>query len=604
MTSPTMFARLLLYGICIHPWSRSEISASTHNMSYMRSILKVLAEGQEAWTNTPIFRGRHVNQDELEDLIRWLQLDLEVATYLFTTSQPPKETDLLAYQVSNTSVLTLLFCRSSEELIWYHLDKRMWHLRRSRLIVSLPAERSGSYKALLTIFQKIWHFQFLNVLVVHKEKIYGYTPYPKVNYFEIKFEGNKRLFPGTSSNYQGYTVSTPVENDLPRVFFVRDRQTNERYIRGFAYRLFVEFLRQHNATLHVTNSERDHSPTSSVNMSWILQLIEKKEVEISVHAYFDWEMGDSSYPLLITANCLIVPVRNEIPRYMYLYRPFHWHSWLLLLVALIYISGILFGFSGRRSISQSFLQSLCHLLFIGNSTRVYRPSWRYFFVIMQLALLGFIITNWYGNELGSFLTTLLVDEQVDNMEQVVEKQQKILVKKYEVSTLLRHVKPPLIDHVARLVVGVNASEQVTALLSFNRSYAYPFTLERWEFLKMQQQYAVKPLFRFSGACLGSPVIGYPMRMDSHFESPLKYFIMRIQAMGLIQHWLISDFNDALKAGYVHLINNDLPVKALDMDSMRLAWLVLLFGWLMAIFCFICERRLQSERLVCFRQNHD
>ncbi|XP_033251361.1 uncharacterized protein LOC117190394 [Drosophila miranda] len=168
----------------------------------------------------------------------------------------------------------------------------------------------------------------------------------------------------------------------------------------------------------------------------------------------------------------------------------------------------------------------------------------------QLTILGFVLTSWYNIQLDSFLTALVVE-------------------------------PQLINEVASLLVGVNSSEQVSALLCFNRSYAYPFTMERWEFFSLQQQYAFKPIFRFSSACLGSPIIGYPMRSDCHLESSLSMFIMRIQATGLLQHWFVSDFNDAMRAGYVRLLDNDLGG-----------------GWLLSLLVFVFEHlRLNTGRSI-------
>ncbi|EDW73905.2 uncharacterized protein Dwil_GK19347 [Drosophila willistoni] len=552
----------------------------------------IAEETNEPWTNTPIFRGHYVNNEDLSLLIQWLHRDIEVTTFIFTTAQEVDERNLLVNQLNKNNLLTLLFCDSSEELIWHHFDTSLWHLRQSRLIVSLPAERSDAYGDLIRIFKKLWYLQFLNVLVVHRERIYSYTPYPVVNYYELHLRD--QLFPPVARDLQGYIVSTPMKNDLPRTFYVKDEQTGQRLIRGFAYHVLMEFLRHHNATLHVSNAEEEISLTSGVDMTRIMKLIQQHKMEISLHPYpeIDWHVGDSSYPLLINRVCLMTPVRNEIPRYMYLLRPFQWSSWLILLGAVIYITFIMYGacpVNRPKNLSYCFLLSISQLLFISCPLRIYRPSLRYFSIALQLAILGFLVTNWYCNELSSFLTTLLVGEQMDSIEQLIEQRQKLLVRTYEFDTVLRHVKPHLIDQVSRLMVGVNDSELFSAVLSFNRSYAYPSAEDRWGFLSLQQQYVLKPIFRYSSACLGSTGIGYPMLKNSHLSEHLKFFIMRIQAVGLLQHWLVSDFNDALRAGYVRLFDNDLPFKALDMDTTRLAWFILIVGWLLSSLGFIAER---------------
>ncbi|EDV55941.2 uncharacterized protein LOC6549032 [Drosophila erecta] len=580
--------------------TRAQVGTSTrgrYNITFLRSVLTVI-RGRENWKNTPIFMGSHTNSDDLNNLMIWLQYRMEVTCHTVETSTAAQNDSALAHlSINADNSVSLLFCQSSHELIWFHMDKRLRRLRSIRLIVVLSNKRSPSYNAIMGIFKMLWHLQFLKVLVLHRDRIYSYNPYPRIRFFKLD-PNFYPLFPPSVQNFQGYVVSTPVENDIPRVFFVQDQKTGRKQIRGFGYRTFVEYLHRHNASLHVTNPHQEHAINSSVNMGRIMNQIVDGQLEISLHPYVDVpeNKGDHSYPLLIARNCLIVPVRNEISRYMYLLLPLNQSSWILLLGSVIYISGVLYyiqpGLEHRTwdlRIGLNILDSISRIIYICSPSRIYNPSLRYFIVSVHLSILGFVVTNLYSIMLGSFFTTLVVGEQVDSMEQLIRLQQKVLVKYYEVPTFLRHVEPDLVDGVAQLLVGVNASEQVSALLGFNRSYAYPFTLERWEFFSLQQQYAFKPIFRFSSACLGSPIIGYPMRRDCHLQSTLNIFIMRIQDAGLLQHWIVSDFNDAMRAGYVRLLENFLGFHSLDVDSLRLGWAVLLCGWLLSTMVFLCER---------------
>ncbi|KAH8298463.1 hypothetical protein KR044_004036, partial [Drosophila immigrans] len=569
--------------------------ADLQDVRFVQSVIQRVAD-EERWTNTPLFMSHPMGVDHLNPFIEWLHTNLSVTSYVFdATGTKPDTYNPLRNHIKNDA-LSLLFCYSSDEIIFWHLDKRLRKLRGGRLIVYL-SNRRQTY-ALDKLFRKLWSLQFLQVLVLHKQRVYGYTPYPTVRYFELNLTRNGLLFPAQPRDLNGYVVSTPAENDLPRVFQVRDQRTGAHLIRGFGYRIFAEFLRRHNAQLVISNAGQDLSAGSSVDMSRINQLIGDNRLEITMHPYvgIDRKLGILSYPLTIAQNCLIIPVRNEIPRYMYLLRPFHWSSWLLLLAAVVYISLALHwlspGLSASHQFGLSLLEALCQLLFLSSPTRIYGPSVRYFLVALQLSVLGFIVTNWYSNQLSSSLTATLVGEQVDTFEQLIAQQQRILVKHHEIPMLLQQVPPHLEQQVNSLVVGSEAGEQVRALLSFNISYSYPFTVERWEFFALQQQYAQKPIYRYSGCCLGAPVIGYPMRKDSHLESLLKDFIMWVQCTGLFQYWVVSDFNDALRAGFVRLIDNSDNFKALNLDTLRLAWYVLLCGWLLAALVFVCEHRLR------------
>ncbi|XP_060658870.1 uncharacterized protein LOC132793186 [Drosophila nasuta] len=560
------------------------------DLRFLQNVVQQVAD-EERWTNTPLFMSHPQRLEDLNPFIEWLHTNLSVTSYVFDSNGMPNTYDPLRNHINNDA-LSLLFCYSSDEIIFWQLDQRLRKLRASRLIVYLSNQREKL--ALGKLFDKLWSLQFLQTLMLHKQRIYSYTPYPKVRYFELNLAGKGLLFPAPSRNLNGYVVSTPAENDLPRVFQVQDQRTGKHLIRGFGYRIFAEFLRRHNAQLIISNAGQDLDAGSSVDMTRLQQLIGDNRLEITMHPYvgIDRELGILSYPLTIAQNCLIMPVRNEIPRYMYLLRPFHWTSWLLLLAAVVYISVALHWLSPSLSASpgRCLLEALSQLLFLSSPSRIYGPSVRYFLVSLQLFVLGFIVTNWYSNQLSSSLTATLVGEQVDTFEQLIAQQQRILVKHHEIPMLLQQVPPHLEEQVSNLVVGAEAGEQVRALLSFNTSYSYPFTVERWEFFALQQQYAHKPIYRYSTVCLGAPVIGYPMRKDSHLENLLKHFIMWVQSTGLYRHWTVSDFNDALRAGYMRLIDNSDNFKALNLDTFRLAWYVLLCGWLLAALVFVCEHR--------------
>ncbi|KAL7738517.1 hypothetical protein ACLKA6_006823 [Drosophila palustris] len=571
------------------PLGSSQFDADSDNLGFVQRILRRVSN-EERWTNTPIFMSRPPQVEQVDHLISWLHSNLSVTSYMFdATGRMPNKFDPLRNHIQN-DVLSLLFCHSSDEIIFWHLDEHLRKLRAGRLVVYLSSQRQES--ALPKLFQKLWQLQFVQALVLHRRRVYAYTPYPTVRYFQVHLQEHRLLLPAAPRDLNGYVVSTPAENDLPRVFFVRDPKTGAHLIRGYGYRIFAEFLRRHNAQLVVSNAAQDRPTFTNVDMSRLTQMIGDDRLEISMHPYvgIDRELGILSYPLTIAQNCLIVPVRNEIPRYMYLLRPFHWTSWLLLLAGVFYISLTLYWLNPGLSASpgSSLLDALCQLLFLSSPSRVYNPSVRYFLVAVQLSTLGFIVTNVYSNQLSSSLTATLVGEQVDTFEQLIEQRQHILTKHHEIPMVLQQVPPHLVQQVSNLVVGAEAGEQVRALLSFNISYSYPFTVERWEFFALQQQYAHKPIYRYSSVCLGAPVIGYPMRKDSHLENLLRHFIMWVQSTGLFRHWVVSDFNDALRAGYVRLIDNSDNFKALNLDTLRLAWYVLLCGWLLAALVFVWE----------------
>lgn len=557
--------------------------------------------------NVAIFIGaKDENHTARNAIIDSLDRQLQAPRYIFNAadnSTPPRNT--LRHHIANDA-LSVVLCAASADRIWRVVDQRLRKLRRTKVIV---VSTSASLEP-LEIFTKLWQLQFLHVVLLCNYAVYRYTPFPHLHVYQVH-NHSADLFPPAPTDLQGYTLSTPAENDLPRIFFVRQARNNTSKIRGFAFQIFVNFVRRMNMTLHISNSNQVHDITSSVNMSTIVQQIAKQQLEISIHPYtsIDEHQGIMSYPIFKLDCCLIVPVQNEIPRWMYHLRPLKLGSWLVIFAAVVYISVTLAWTSPcvprdasfLTKLSRTFLESIAQVVFLP-TYQSHQPSMRYLLIHLQLALFGFLLTSWYNNLLSSFFTIILVGEQLDTFESLIDAQLPILTKFHEIDMVLEQVPPELVPKVKKLIIGSNSSVQMAHLLNFNNSYAYPVTEERWSFLSLQEQYANKPINRFSKICLGSPCISYPMRLDSHLEEPLTHFILDVQMAGLDFHWLTSDFKDALLAGYVKLVNNVFPFKALDLYTLCTAWVLLIGGLSIASLVFLLEIRWACRRRTLIRES--
>ncbi|XP_011180210.2 uncharacterized protein LOC105210766 [Zeugodacus cucurbitae] len=546
--------------------------------------------------NVAIFIGaKDENHNSRKAIIASLDKQLQAPRYIFTSadmSTPPGNT--LRHHIAN-DVLSVVLCATAEDRIWHVVDQRLRKLRRTKVIV---VSTSTSLMP-VAMFTKLWQLQFLHVVLLYNNTVFRYTPFPQLHVYKVH-NHSADLFPPAATDLQGYTLATPAENDLPRIFFVREERDNATKIRGFAYQIFVNFVRRMNMTLRISNPNQVHDITRSVNMSTIVQQIAKQQLEMSMHPYtsIGEHQGIMSYPIFKLECCLIVPVQNEIPRCLYPVRPLTLGSWLVIFAAVVYISLTLAWTSPcvppdapfLTKLSRTFLESIAQVVFLPSTYPSHQPSLRYLLVYLQLALFGFLLTSWYNNLLSSFFTTILVGAQLDTFESLIDAQLPILTKFHEIDMVLEQVPPELVSKVKKLIVGSNSSVQMAHLLNFNSSYAYPVTEERWSFLSLQEQYANKPLNRFSKICLGSPCISYPMRLDSHLEEHLTRFILDVQMAGLDFYWLTSDFKDALKAGYVKLVNNVFPFKALDLYTLTAAWVLLIGGLSIASLVFLLEIR--------------
>ncbi|XP_054737905.1 uncharacterized protein LOC129244312 [Anastrepha obliqua] len=565
-------------------------NTTEHAMIFDEVLLRTLRHHRIS--NVPIFIGAEdKHHTAFMTIVDSLDRRLLAARYIFTAadnSTPPSNT--LRHHIANDA-LSVVLCDTPSDRIWRVVDQRLRKLRATKVVVVATTVKLEP----MEMFAKLWQLQFLHAILLHNHTIYRYSPFPHLQVFRVS-NRSADLFPPAPTDLQGYTISTPAENDLPRIFFV-----GNQHIRGFAYQIFISFMRRMNITLRISNLNEVHDIMNSVNMSTIVQQLAKQELEISLHPYtsIGEHQGIMSYPIFKLECCLIVPVQNEIPRCFYPLRPLKWDSWIVICIAVAYISVALVWTSPcvpgdapfLTKLSRTFLESIAQVMFLPSTYQSQQtPSLRYLVVYLQLALFGFLLTSWYNNLLSSFYTTILVGEQLDTFESLIEAQLPILTKFHEIDMVLEQVPPELVPKVTKLIKGANSSVQMAHLLKSNNSYAYPVTEERWRFLSLQEQYSNKPINRFSKICLGSPCISYPMRLDSHLEQPLAHLILDVQMAGLDIYWLTSDFNDALKEGYVKLVNNVLPFKALNLYTLYAAWILLIGGLSLAFCVFLIEIR--------------
>lgn len=278
-----------------------------------------------------------------------------------------------------------------------------------------------------------WKRQFINTIIIYGQnetKIRTFKPYPSMHDIHItKNESVDNFFIENIKDFEGYELKVPIKNDIPRILLNGDENSTD--LSGLIGKVFVEFLAHNNISLKNTASEMK-SKSKSIDMVEIFDKFLNDDLEISVHIYTLLETkaegGEKavvtlSYPVEIIKWCLMVPMKNEIPKSLYIVFPFQIGVWMTVFGSVLYVSVVfkLFGclHASRQNID-NFLILTTAIAFVFNINGFmkvpHNPSVMMFGIFGMLFAFGFIITNMYMAYLSSFLTVTVFGKQINSLE--------------------------------------------------------------------------------------------------------------------------------------------------------------------------------------------
>lgn len=336
-----------------------------------------------------------------------------------------------------------------------------------------------------------------------------------------------------------------------------------------------------------------------VNIKDVLKLIEEKEIAISMHSYssFTANLDGSSYPLFGVDWCVMVPLRKEIPRYLYIVRPLTWKLWILLFFTVIGFSFVLIFFDwilqdnkrlqhGR--FGEAILTSIAFLVRLPLTFPLDSAHWkRIIGAYIPIMILGFIISNYYTTLLASFITTTIAEDDINTIDDLIAADIPIMMQEYDaeknftlsstttkIHSILKKVSPDVFDHHCN---------------TFNQSFAYLLPSDKWNFLAKQQMYSYRPLFKFSEICVSKNTpVSFLMEYDSELHESLKHFILKVFASGLDQYWDARDFEEIIRSDEIKKRHNAVKTKALRLPMLFVAWLLLACGFGLGAIALVGE----------------
>lgn len=295
--------------------------------------------------------------------------------------------------------------------------------------------------------------------------------------------------------------------------------------------------------------------------------------------------------------CLMVPVKKEIPRYLYLILPLQWQLWILLVFSVVYIGLVLNIFDWilhrqrrwRRG-GECVLNAIAFMVNIPATYRLDSAHWKHITgVYIFLMIFGFVLSNYYTTLLASFMTTTVFKDNLNTIDDFIASGIGIMAQDFDAENLFPENTSYDSDKIRRILKVVSPEVYNKHRNNFNQSFAYPLSSDKWQFLAKQQKYSQRPIFRYSNICfLANIPISFLMEYDSHLQESLKDFILKVYASGLVYYWVERDFELAVTMGEMKRFRISVEVSPITMETLIISWVLLCVGLALSAIAFAVE----------------
>ncbi|KAM8713764.1 hypothetical protein ACLKA7_014002 [Drosophila subpalustris] len=457
--------------------------------------------------------------------------------------------------------------------------------RHYYFIIFMLMDKIGEMESVYELCHFLYDYQYENSLIYFestdgRNQLFGTNRYPVLQienrtdilrFFKSK---SKQILNG--QDVEGFRFPTPLRQDPPHLF-----QVSGSY-EGSTYRIIETFVRYVNGSFAELELPKDPLGGQVVNMRQILELVRRRRIEFSAHAYALFRSDDEldkSYPLLVVRWCLMVPLYNKVSTYLYAVQPFDAIVWFfvlgsflaLILLELLWLWLAVDNAGGAPIVA--LLNSFCYIINIATGRQLLQPSMLRFLLLIAVFFHGFFLSANYTSTLGSILTVNLFQSQLNTMEDLLQAQLPVMIIDYELDFLLE-LHSDLLPEFRSLLRPVDSAIYAQHQFGFNNSFAYFVTEDKWQFLNEQQRHLKQRQFKLSDICFGSFHLAYPMQMDSSLWRDLEYYTFRVHSSGLHNYYARISFEAALRARLVQRLTESQEFTSAGLQHLTIAFIFL------------------------------
>ncbi|XP_017015290.2 uncharacterized protein Ir60e [Drosophila takahashii] len=423
---------------------------------------------------------------------------------------------------------------------------------------------------------------FINVLLIHRQNLHSYLPYPSIQTIQLANISEYLKRGRIIRNFQGHPVRTLRTTLAPRDFEYFNDQ-DELVRSGYLFMAVKELTYRYNASLE--SVPLPDLPELESYAAVYKMLVTKKVDIICYFKDFRWNVAYTS-PLSILSEYFMAPHARPLSSYLYYSRPFSWTLWLIVIATILYGTLMLYLTANRNEFGECLLHSLSHILY-NSHQRIRTSGWRDIAIHVILTFGGFVLTNIYLATLSSILTSGLYEEEYKTLEDLAHAPYPNLHDEFYRKQVQRNEFIPLA--LRRNSISLNATLLKEYRDGLNKNYIYMLYEDRLELVLMQQYLLKTPRFNMIPQGVGYALESYCVSNSLPYLTMTSEFMRRLQEHGINSKMRADTFRELIQQGIYSLMRDDEPpAKAFDLDYYFFAFVLWAVGLAVSLLVFIAE----------------
>ncbi|XP_060647211.1 uncharacterized protein LOC132785234 [Drosophila nasuta] len=450
------------------------------------------------------------------------------------------------------------------------------HLSNSKVLIELVGNKSVELRSKESLVKDIL-LQFrqknmLNVVIYFKSTshplyLYSYDAFPQFTLRQRDFTKScgDQLYPRQIENVKGYILRVIHDFSEPNTIIYYDANGKE-LIRGSLWDFIANFASTIGARLKAIEPTWPHG--RHLGDSYMLELTKNNSVDIGLFTAQVDERNSNrfyqySFPILYASWCVMMPLERPIQIPAIFKHILCTGTMAFLIIALICY----------------WLSSLGSLFRLQRWNRCWRLSPRLlallFVCLCQAQLMFLLIMHPRQLPIDSFDALLASDLRILGVSSEF----------YLLDAAFRA------RYAAAFRLTSNVSEFFELRNSFNTSWAYSITSNKWTMMEAQQENFQRSVFRYSDLCLHESLpYSIILDEDSVYYQALMFYSMRVHEAGLLEKWVRNSFYDMVDAGRMHLTDYSVTIEPqpLRLPDFQIPCRYFGYGIIIALAAFVIE----------------
>ncbi|XP_005191337.2 uncharacterized protein LOC101889385 [Musca domestica] len=425
--------------------------------------------------------------------------------------------------------------------------------------------------------------------------------------------GNETTFyPNHVKNLHGHSLRLGINNESTKAYVMRETSSNKFTLSGHVGSFFKVFADFHNASITLPHFRQKIEVTHVLLEAMVNNGTYDMSMELSINQYANDMVYSYTYDFLDW--CIMVPMENPVPAYLFYVRIFDILSTVIVFCAVFVLTLLVALTFWLQDYTVYWFDTFFNVyIFNGILGHPFKMEINFTGVRSFLYLLtcvgGIIINSSFATYLQTYKARPPTEKPIMTLNDIRSSKLKIAFYKEEYKFMQANNLSRPYDDVAFLIDTYR--DYYTLRDSYDTRFVYPVPSPQWSQYEQQQKFFAKPKFRLSDICIFKMIgVMIPMQPNSPFEDTVNQMIGIVNQAGLIQYWKSMEFLESLQRKRLTLFDGSTAISFEVMKFQDTKLLGYLFIIMISVssLCFIAElywprrgrlaRRLWKMRKLC------